>query len=77
MHGRASITRSASTAALDALDKKYKAIAASEADWLNGVSKGYSNGFDEMTDIAGTVSDGLTSSLVCAFSNVTSLTEGI
>ncbi|SEK37573.1 phage tail tape measure protein, lambda family [Kosakonia sacchari] len=66
----------ARTAALDALDKKYKAIAASEADWRNGVSKGYNNWFDEMTDIAGTVSDGVKSSLDGAFSNVTSMLEG-
>lgn len=66
----------ARTAALDALDKKYKAIAASEADWRNGVSKGYNNWFDEMTNIAGTVSDGVKSSLDGAFSNVTSMLEG-
>lgn len=66
----------ARTAALNALDKKYKAIAASEADWRNGVSKGYNNWFDEMTNIAGTVSDGVKSSLDGAFSNVTSMLEG-
>lgn len=66
----------AKTAALEALDKKYKAIAASEADWRNGVSKGYNNWFDEMTNIAGTVSDGVKSSLDGAFSNVTSMLEG-
>ncbi|WP_313508349.1 phage tail tape measure protein [Kosakonia sacchari] len=66
----------ARTAALDALDKKYKAIAAAEADWRNGVSKGYNNWFDEMTNIAGTVSDGVKSSLDGAFSNVTSMLEG-
>lgn len=66
----------AKNAALDALDKKYKAIAASEADWRNGVSKGYNNWFDEMTNIAGTVSDGVKSSLDGAFSNVTSMLEG-
>ncbi|TCB98150.1 phage tail tape measure protein [Kosakonia quasisacchari] len=66
----------ARTAALDALDKKYKAIAASEADWRNGVSKGYNNWFDEMSNIAGTVSDGVKSSLDGAFSNVTSMLEG-
>ncbi|MDF7760803.1 phage tail tape measure protein [Kosakonia cowanii] len=67
---------SARTAALDALDKKYKALAASEADWRIGVSKGYNNWFDEMTNIAGTVSDGVRSSLDGAFSNVTSMLEG-
>lgn len=66
----------AKTAALDALDKKYKAIAASEADWRNGVSNGYNNWLDEMTDFAGTVSDGVKSSLDGAFSNVTSMLEG-
>ncbi|WBU47580.1 phage tail tape measure protein [Kosakonia pseudosacchari] len=62
--------------ALSKLDKKYRDIAASEADWRNGVSKGYYNWFDEMTDIAGTVSDGVKSSLDGAFSNVTSMLEG-
>lgn len=66
----------ARTAALDALDKKYKAFAASESDWRTGVSKGYNNWLDEMTDIAGTVSDGVKSSLDGAFSNVTSMLEG-
>lgn len=66
----------ARSAALTALDNKYKAIAASEADWRNGASKGYANWLDEMSNISGTVSDGVKSSLDGAFSNVTSMLEG-
>ncbi|MEJ8326027.1 phage tail tape measure protein [Kosakonia sacchari] len=62
--------------ALSKLDKKYRDIAASEADWRNGVSRGYYNWFDEMTNVAVTVSDGVKSSLDGAFSNVTSMLEG-
>lgn len=46
------------------------------ADKAIQLSKGYNNWFDEMTDIAGTVSDGVKSSLDGAFSNVTSMLEG-
>lgn len=63
-------------AALDALDKKYKAIAASEADWMSGVSRGYANWFDEISDVSGTVSDGVKTTLDSAFGNVTSMLEG-
>lgn len=62
--------------ALDALDKKYKAIAAAEADWMSGVSRGYANWFDEISDVSGTVSDGVKTTLDSAFSNVTSMLEG-
>ena len=62
--------------ALASLDKKYREIAASESNWRNGVSRGYASWFDEMTNIAGTVSDGVKSSLDGAFSNVTSMLEG-
>lgn len=63
-------------AALDALDKKYKVIAASEADWMSGVSRGYANWFDEISDVSGTVSDGVKTTLDSAFGNVTSMLEG-
>ncbi|WP_234098171.1 phage tail tape measure protein [Enterobacter hormaechei] len=62
--------------ALDALDKKYKAIAAAEADWMAGVSRGYANWFDEISNVSGTVSDGVKTTLDSAFSNVTSMLEG-
>ncbi|HHE5949167.1 TPA: phage tail tape measure protein [Escherichia coli] len=62
--------------ALDALDKKYKAIAAAEADWMSGVSRGYANWFDEISDVSGTVSDGVKATLDSAFGNVTSMLEG-
>lgn len=63
-------------AALDDLDKKYKAIAAAEADWMAGVSRGYANWFDEISNVSGTVSDGVKTTLDSAFSNVTSMLEG-
>ncbi|MFB5941990.1 phage tail tape measure protein [Citrobacter freundii] len=62
--------------ALDALDKKYKAIATAEADWMSGVSRGYANWFDEISDVSGTVSDGVKTTLDSAFGNVTSMLEG-
>ncbi|MCP1114001.1 phage tail tape measure protein [Enterobacter bugandensis] len=64
------------SAALDALDKKYKAIAAAEADWMSGVSRGYANWFDEISNVSGTVSDGVKTTLDSAFGNVTSMLEG-
>lgn len=62
--------------ALDALDKKYKAIAAAEADWMSGVSRGYANWFDEISNVSSTVSDGVKTTLDSAFGNVTSMLEG-
>lgn len=62
--------------ALDALDAKYKALAASESDWRSGVSKGYNNWLDDMSDSAGTVADGIRSGLGSAFDNVASMLEG-
>ncbi|WP_108701695.1 phage tail tape measure protein [Phytobacter sp. SCO41] len=66
----------ARNAALTELNNKYKAIAESESDWRNGASKGYANWLEEMSNISGTVSDGVKSSLDSAFSNVTSMLEG-
>lgn len=66
----------ARNAALTELNNKYKAIAESESGWRNGASKGYANWLEEMSNISGTVSDGVKSSLDGAFSNVTSMLEG-
>lgn len=63
-------------AALDALDKKYKAIAAAEADWMSGVSRGYASWFDEISNVSSAVSDGVKTTMDSAFSNVTSMLEG-
>lgn len=62
--------------ALDALDKKYQAIEAAEQNWLSGVGKGYNNWLDEMSNVSGTVSDGMKSTLDSALTNVTSMLEG-
>ncbi|THD49269.1 phage tail tape measure protein, partial [Enterobacteriaceae bacterium ML5] len=66
----------AQKSALDALDVKYKAIAASEADWLSGASRGYSNWLEEVSNVSSTVSDGVKTTMDSAFSNVTSMLEG-
>ena len=62
--------------ALDALTKKYQAAEAAEQDWISGISKGYNNWLDEMTNVSGTVSDGVKSTMDSAFNNVTSMLEG-
>lgn len=59
--------------ALDALDKKYQAIADSEANWLNGVSKGYENWLEGASNISGAVSTGITSTLDTAFDNLSAM----
>ncbi|MEG5632676.1 phage tail tape measure C-terminal domain-containing protein, partial [Enterobacter hormaechei] len=41
-----------------------------------GVSRGYANWFDEISNVSGTVSDGVKTTLDSAFSNVTSMLEG-
>lgn len=61
------------SAALTELDNKYKAIAASEADWRSGVSRGYENWLENTRDVAGTVSQGVTSTLDSALDNVSSM----
>lgn len=66
----------AQKAAMDELDAKYRAIAASEADWRSGVSRGYQNWLEETSNIAGTVSGGVKSTMDSAFTNVTSMLEG-
>ncbi|MGK3115339.1 phage tail tape measure protein [Candidatus Pantoea formicae] len=62
--------------ALDALDKKYQAIEAAEQNWLSGVGKGYNNWLDEMSNVSGTVSEGMKTTLDSALTNVTSMLEG-
>lgn len=59
--------------ALTELDNKYKAIAESEADWRNGVSRGYENWLENTRDIAGTVAQGVTSTMDSAMDNVASM----
>ncbi|MGK6325769.1 phage tail tape measure protein [Erwinia sp. DT-104] len=57
-------------AALDALDKKYQATAAAESSWLNGVSRGYENWLESASNISGTVSQGITSTMDSALDNM-------
>ncbi|MFD3247470.1 phage tail tape measure protein [Rahnella aquatilis] len=66
----------ARNAALTELDNKYKATAAAEADWMSGASKGYNNWLEEVSNVSGTVSDGVKNTLDSAFTNVTSMLEG-
>lgn len=63
-------------AALTELDKKYKATAAAEADWMSGAAKGYNNWLEEISNVSGTVSDGVKTTMDSAFTNVTSMLEG-
>ncbi|BEG88903.1 phage tail tape measure protein [Phytobacter diazotrophicus] len=63
----------ARSAALTELDNKYRAIAESEADWRNGVSRGYENWLQNTMDIAGTVSQGVTTTMDSAMDNVASM----
>lgn len=62
--------------ALDDLDKKYQAIAASESNWLNGVSRGYENWLESASNISGTVSSGITSTLDSAMDNMSAMLVG-
>jgi lambda family phage tail tape measure protein len=43
---------------------------------MSGVSRGYANWFDEISNVSGTVSDGVKTTLDSAFGNVTSMLEG-
>ncbi|EPX1416884.1 phage tail tape measure protein [Cronobacter sakazakii] len=63
-------------AALDALDKKYKQAKASELDWRAGVSAGLSDWMDNVSNIAGTVSQGITSTMDSALDNVSAMLVG-
>ena len=62
--------------ALDDLDKKYQAIAASESNWLNGVSRGYENWLESASNISGTVSSGISSTLDSAMDNMSAMLVG-
>ncbi|EGT4335041.1 phage tail tape measure protein [Cronobacter malonaticus] len=63
-------------AALDALDKKYQQAKASEMDWRAGVSAGLSDWMDNVSNIAGTVSQGITSTMDSALDNVSAMLVG-
>jgi len=63
----------ARASALDALDKKYQQAKASELDWRAGVSAGLSDWMDNVSNIAGTVSQGITSTMDSALDNVASM----
>ncbi|MGX9359627.1 phage tail tape measure protein [Pantoea ananatis] len=63
----------AQKAALDELDAKYKAIAAADADWRSGISKGYENWLESVSNVSGTVSQGITSTMSSALDNMSSM----
>ena len=65
----------ARASALDALDKKYQQAKASELDWRAGVSAGLADWMDNVSNIAGTVSQGVTSTLDSALDNVASMLD--
>lgn len=56
--------------ALDALNEKYKAIAASGADWLSGLSRGFNNWFDTASDYASQSADLVNSSMTGLIGNI-------
>lgn len=62
--------------ALGALDRKYQAIAATEADWLSGASKGYQNWLESASNVSGAVASGVTSTLDSAMDNMSSMLAG-
>lgn len=62
--------------ALSDLDKKYKSIAASEADWLSGASKGYQNWLESASNVSGAVASGVTSTLDSALDNMSAMLAG-
>lgn len=62
--------------ALGELDKKYKAVTASEADWQSGISKGYSNWMESVSDISGTVSQGIETTMSSALDNTAAMLSG-
>jgi len=63
----------ARASALDALDKKYQQAKASEMDWRAGVSAGLADWMDNVSNIADTVSQGITSTMDSALDNVASM----
>ncbi|MDT3535435.1 phage tail tape measure protein [Cronobacter malonaticus] len=63
-------------AALDALDKKYQQAKASELDWRAGASAGLADWIDNVSNIASTVSQGITSTMDSALDNVSAMLVG-
>ncbi|MFA1286091.1 phage tail tape measure protein [Citrobacter telavivensis] len=63
-------------AALDALDKKYKAIAASEADWTSGAEKGFKNWFDTASDYSSQTADLVNNSMTGLIGNISDALSG-
>ncbi|WP_312627833.1 phage tail tape measure protein [Scandinavium sp.] len=57
-------------AALDALNEKYKAMAASGADWISGLSRGFNNWFDTASDYASQSADLVNNSMTGLVSNI-------
>ncbi|MHA1180964.1 phage tail tape measure protein [Enterobacter ludwigii] len=72
--GTEAITQRA--AALDALDKKYKAIAASEADWTAGAEKGFKNWFDTASDYSSQTADLVNNSMTGLIGNISDALSG-
>ncbi len=62
--------------ALGDLDRKYQAIAATEADWLSGASKGYQNWLESASNVSGAVASGVISTLDSAMDNMSSMLAG-
>lgn len=63
-------------AALDALDKKYKAIVASEADWTAGAEKGFKNWFDTASDYSSQTADLVNNSMTGLIGNISDALSG-
>ncbi len=63
-------------AALDALDKKYKAIATSEADWTAGAEKGFKNWFDTASDYSSQTADLVNNSMTGLIGNISDALSG-
>ena len=63
-------------AEIDALDKKYQMLAATEASWLSGASRGYENWLENTRDIAGTVASGVSTTLNSAMDNMSAMLVG-
>lgn len=63
-------------AALDALEMKYKAAKAAEADWMGGVSAGLADWVDEASDYAGQAADATKSAMNGMVNNITDMLNG-
>lgn len=68
--------RSAQAERLRIQEDYYKQLDSLQSDWVAGAKDGFADWFDEISDVSGTVSDGVKSSLDGVFSNVTSMLEG-